>query len=155
MFFLTSLAASAEPMWTVTVDPLTFALGFAHVQVETAFHPRFSLYAGPSLRLYDSLLGEPAGPYRGYGAEAGLRWFFHGRAPEGGWLMARGVLAWVDSAEPGIGGYTSALAGYTWVADFGLVLAGGLGVSWFDYGPAGVGIHGVLPAAHTNVGWAF
>jgi hypothetical protein len=54
-----------------------------------------------------------------------------------------------------IGGYTSALVGYTWIADFGLVLAGGLGVSWFDYGVGEHGIHGVLPAAHSNIGWAF
>lgn len=150
--------STTSPAWTVSVDPLTFALGFAHVQVERALAPRFSLYAGPSLRLYDSLLGEPRGPYRGYGAEAGLRWFFVGRAPEGGWLMARGVLAAVvanGGGEVAPGGYTSALVGYTWVAEGGLVLAGGLGASWFDYGVGGVGIHGVLPAAHTNVGWAF
>lgn len=151
-------AHAAEPVpraWTVSVDPLTFALGFAHVQVERAVAPGFSVYAGPSLRLHDSLLGEPSGPFRGYGVEVGARCFPLGLAPQGAWLMARGVLAAVVARDVAPGGYGSVLAGYTWVAEPGLVLSGGLGVSWFNYGPAGVGIHGVLPAAHTAVGWAF
>ncbi len=167
MLLLAGLALAADPAdaparahpepkaWTVTVDPLTAALGFAHVQVERALGPRASVYAGPSLRLYDSVFGFPAGPFRGYGVEVGVRGFAWGSAPRGAWVMARGVLAAVaadDTVAPG--GYTSALVGYTGILGPGLVLSGGAGVSYFDYGPS-YGIHGVLPALHTNLGWAF
>ena len=141
--------------WTVSVDPLTLILGFVHVQVEHTLGEHFSLYVGPSLRLFDSPLGFPKGPFRGYGAEVGLRGFVWGKAPEGAWLMLRGILAAVvheGGVEPG--GYASALAGYTGIIGPGLVLSGGLGISWFSYGPA-YGIHGFLPAAHTAIGWAF
>lgn len=162
--------------WTVTVDPLTTALGFVHVQVERRFGENLSLYAGPSLKLFDSPLGIAAGPYRGYGIEAGLRVFPWGKAPRGPWVMARGVLADVvyrsellaapDEVRPTFqsvpGGYTSVLAGYTGIIAVGagkksgLVLSGGLGVSYFAYAPENVGgVHGFLPAAHTNIGWGF
>jgi hypothetical protein len=141
------------------VDPLTFAIGIAHVQVERALHPRVSIYAGPSLRLFDGILPGFNGPWNAVGAEVGVRGFFVGRAPEGGWVMARGVLAWArEDDQPGRGvlaGYTSALVGYTAIVGPGLVLSGGLGVSWFEYGVAGYGTYGLAPAAHTNVGWAF
>ncbi len=145
--------------WTVSVDPLTTALGFTHVQVERAFGPRLSVYAGPNLRLYDGLLPTIDGPYFGLGAEVGVRGFFVGAAPEGAWVMARGVLARVSTRDPApdaaAGGYTSGLIGYTAILGPGLVLSGGLGISWFDYGVGEWGVHGVLPAAHTNFGWAF
>ena len=155
----TSMHAVAEPptapLWTVSVDPLTVMLGFVHVQVERAFGPHVSVYAGPSLRLFDSVFGTPAGPYKGYGAEVGIRGFVWGAAPKGVWLMLRGVLAAVVSSEgTQPGGYGSVLAGYTGILGPGLVLSGGLGVSYFSYGPS-FGIHGVLPAAHTAIGWAF
>ena len=121
--------------------------------------PRWSVYAGPSLRLYDSLLGEPSGPFRGLGAEVGVRGFFTGAAPEGAWVMARGVLAHLSRTDgrddTAVGGYTSALVGYTWVGPTGLVLSGGGGASWFAYEVGGVGIAGPLPALHTAAGWAF
>lgn len=151
--------AEAPYAWTVTVDPLTAALGFAHVQVERALGPRASVYVGPSLRLYDGLLPDTNGPYVGLGAEAGVRGFFVGTAPEGGWVMLRGVLARVSTEIPEpaaqLGGYTSALVGYTAILGPGFVLSGGLGASWFDYGVLDYGVHGFAPAAHTNVGWAF
>ena len=158
--------AETPPAWTVSVDPLTWALSFAHVQVERRLTPRLSLYVGPSLHLYDGLVPDTQGPWRGYGAEAGLRWFFRPGAPRGAWLMARGVLGWVTTEQAtlpeggtghaaGLGGYTSGLVGYTAILGPGLVLSGGVGVSWFDYGVAQWGIHGPLPAAHTAVGWAF
>lgn len=154
------LIASARAFeWTVTVDPLTAALGFAHVQVERSIGTHVSVYAGPSLRLYDGLLPAANGPYTGVGGEVGVRGFFYGDAPEGGWVMLRGVLAWVATDTPteaaNLGGYTSLLAGYTGILGPGLVLSGGLGVSWFDYGVLDYGVHGFAPAAHTNVGWAF
>ncbi len=144
------------PQWTVSVDPLTVMLGFVHVQVERAFGPHISVYAGPSLRLFDSVFGTPAGPYKGYGAEVGVRGFVWGAAPKGVWVMLRGVLAAVVSSEgTQPGGYGSVLAGYTGILGPGLVLSGGLGVSYFSYGPSSFGIRGVLPAAHTAIGWAF
>lgn len=159
MLLLSGLAVAADPpstpSWTVTVDPLTTALGFVHVQVERALGPRASVYAGPSLKLYDGLLGPSLRPYRGYGGEVGLRAFVWGTAPRGAWVMARGVLADVFADGRGeLGGYTSLLVGFTGILGPGLVLSGGAGVSYFDYGPA-YAIHGVLPALHTNIGWAF
>ena len=145
--------------WTVTVDPLTTAIGFAHVQVEHTLGPHASLYVGPSLRLYDGVLADVNGPYRGYGVEAGLRGFFTGAAPEGAWVMLRGVgarLRTTDAApESALGGYTSALVGYTGVLGPGFVLSGGLGASYFDYDVGGYGVNGFGVAAHTNLGWAF
>lgn len=157
MLLLVSSALAFD--WTLTVDPLTTALGFAHLQVERTIGAHVSVYAGPSLRLYDGLLPAANGPYRGLGGEVGVRGFFHGTAPEGGWVMLRGVLAWVSTGTPveaaNLGGYTSALVGYTGIIGPGLVLSGGLGLSWFDYGVLDYGVHGFAPAAHTNVGWAF
>ena len=152
-------ARAADPSWTVTVDPLTTAIGFVHVQVEHQLGEHASLYLGPSLRLFDGVLPASNGPYRGLGLEAGLRGFFVGTAPEGGWLMLRGVLARVstDTPEPEarLGGYTSALVGYTAILGPGLVLSGGAGLSWFHYQVAEYGVHGFAPALHTNIGWAF
>lgn len=147
------------PLWTLTVDPLTTAIGFVHLQVERTLGEHVFVYAGPSLRLYDGILAPVNGPYRGIGAEAGLRGFFVGSAPEGGWLMLRGVLARVVTETPtptvALGGYTSGLVGYTGIVGPGLVLSGGLGLSWFNYGVRQWGVHGFAPAAHTNLGWAF
>ncbi|MDP2305091.1 MAG: hypothetical protein Q8P18_03610 [Pseudomonadota bacterium] len=159
MLLWSGLALAAAPagpeQWTVTVDPLTVALGFVHVQVEHTLGERASIYVGPSLRLYDGLLGPSAHPYVGFGGEVGVRGFVWGKAPRGAWVMARGVLADVVAEGKGeLGGYTSALVGFTGILGPGLVLSGGAGVSYFDYGPA-YGIHGVLPALHTNIGWAF
>lgn len=154
-----ALAATPTPSWTVTVDPLTTALGFAHVQVERAFDPRFSVYAGPSLRLYDGLLAAVNGPYRGLGAEAGLRWFPRAHAPVGPWLMLRAVgaaLSTTDGSDQHApGGYASLLAGGTIIPVGPLVLSGGLGVSYFAYQVGGYGPSGLAVAAHTNLGVAF
>jgi hypothetical protein len=157
MLLLASAALAYD--WTVTVDPLTAALGFAHVQVEHSLGEHASIYVGPSLRLYDGILPDVNGPYIGLGGEIGVRGFFYGTAPEGGWVMVRGVLAWVSTDTPvpdaRLGGYTSALVGWTGILGPGLVLSGGLGVSYFDYGAGSYGVFGFIPAAHTNIGWAF
>lgn len=147
------------PAWTVTVDPLTTAIGIVHVQVERALAPRWSVYVGPSLRLFDGVLPAVNGPWVALGAEAGVRVFFAGEAPEGGFVMVRGVLASISTSDPvedaRVGGYTSGLVGYTTIVGPGLVLSGGAGVSWFDYGVLDYGAYGPAPALHTNVGWAF
>jgi hypothetical protein len=108
------------------------------------------------MRFFDGILPSINGPYRAFGAEAGLRGFFYGTAPEGGWLMLRGVGARLSSGgTKAWGGYTSALVGYTAILGPGLVLSGGLGVSYFHYGVLDYGVYGFAPAAHTNIGWAF
>lgn len=156
-----SLATAQEsgPAWTAQVDPLTTALGFVHVQVERALGPSASLYVGPSLRLFDSLLEDKDEPFIGLGVEIGLRIFFAESAPAGWWVSARGVAARLQTTEgpeeAAFGGYISALGGYTWIADGWLVLAGGLGVQYIHYKIGDLGIEGVLPAAHTAVGVAF
>lgn len=143
--------------WTLSVDPLTFALGYAHVQLERSFGDRLSLYIGPNFRIFTNpLLSDPdVDRVRGYGAEIGLRVFFYGAAPEGAWVMVRGVLAYIhDDEVSGAGGYGSLLAGYTWVHKR-LVLGGGLGVQYLAYSLRGQGPSGFAPAAHTVIGVAF
>ena len=120
-------ARADDPKWTLTVDPLTLAIGFAHLQVERAIGDRFSLYATPSLRLYDGILVDVNGPYRGLGGEVGGRFFLRGEAPEGVWLMARGTLARVNTTETSepvvtLGAYTSGLVGATWILGPGLLI---------------------------------
>ncbi len=155
---LLTSAALAAPSWTVQVDPLTTALGFVHVQVERGFEG-WSVYAGPHLRLFDGLLTEGHEPYRGYGIEAGARWYPRGEAPRGPWLLARGVAALAHTTEGpparGFAGYGSGLAGWTALLADRWVLSGGLGVQYIGYGVASYGTYGVLPAAHTAVGVAF
>jgi hypothetical protein len=144
--------------WTLQVDPLTTALGFVHIQVEYAIDDHWSVYAGPSLRLFNGLLAEDGDvDFTGLGGEVGLRWFFNGGAPAGWWAQVRGVLAHLsvdDAAATGAGGYVSLVAGHTWIIDGWFVLAAGLGVQYLDYEIAGSGPKGILPAAHTTIGVA-
>ena len=155
---LLPLALAAPPTWTITVDPLTTAIGYAHLQVERRLAEHWSLYLGPSLRLYNGILADINGPYVGLGLEAGGRWFPWGKAPEGGWLMIRGEGAWLrttDGSDLGApGGYTSALTGGTWLLGDHLVLSGGAGLSFFAYEVGGFGPTGWIPALHTNLGVA-
>lgn len=143
--------------WTLQIDPLTTALGYAHIQVERRLSDKWSLYAGPHFRLFDGLLHEDDEPsFRGYGGELGLRYFFRGGAPGGWWGQVRGVLARVEGdGETSPGGYISALAGHTWILGQRWVLAGGLGVQYIDYGVGEAGIQSAFPAAHTTFGVAF
>ena len=159
MALLLSGAALAAPSWTVQVDPLTAALGFAHVQVERAVSDRVSVYAGPNLRLYDGLLADVNGPYQGYGVEAGVRVYPWGEAPSGPWVLARGVAAWLRTTDgtdlSNAGGYGSLLAGYTGILGERLVLSAGLGAQRFAYTVGPYGPSGWGPAAHSAVGVAF
>jgi len=155
----TALAPPApKPRWTIQVDPLTTALGFMHVQVERALGDKVSLYLGPSVRLFDPLSKEK-GRYIGVGAEAGLRVFPWGGAPQGAWAEVRGVVARlhtnVGEGATALGGYGSVLGGYTWVLGGRWVLAAGLGAQYIHYRVAGLGSVGFLPAAHSTVGVAF
>lgn len=162
VLFASSAVAAAEPAvaprFTLQIDPLTVALGFAHVQVERAFGDSISVYAGPSVRLFDPLEEKP-GTYRGYGAEAGLRVFPWGGAPRGTWAEVRGVLAWLHTDKGGgasaVGGYVSALGGHTWILRDRWVLAAGVGVQYLHYRVADLGPVRVFPAAHTAAGFAF
>jgi hypothetical protein len=142
--------------WTLQVDPLTTALGFVHLQVERALTPQLSVYAGPHLRLFDSVLSDVKEDYTGLGLELGVRWFFRPSAPAGWWLQARGVGAYLSgpsSATPG--GYVSALGGYTAIFDGWFVLSGGAGVQYLHYRVDGLGPKGIFPALHTTIGVAF
>lgn len=155
----TSVALRPLTQWTIQVDPLTVALGLVHVQVERRLSPDWSLYLGPNLRLFDGLLEETPQPYRGLGVEVGLRRFFAGHAPTGGWVMARGVVAHLSTTDgtdaTSVGGYGSLLAGYTTILGKHFVLSGGLGVQYMAYHLGDYGFGGFLPAAHTAVGVAF
>ncbi len=146
------------PAWNLQVDPLTTVLGIAHVLLERRVTDNIAVYAGPSLKLYDNLLADDPS-YRAIGVEFGARWFFSGTAPKGWWAGGRATLANVSANDKErIGGYISALGGYAWIWDSGLVLSLAGGVSYFEYhtgDPDEGGVGGVLPGAHTAVGYAF
>lgn len=148
------------PLWTAQVDPLTTALGYVHVQVERALGPDWSIYAGPHMRLFDSLLADDEEDFVGFGVELGLRWYFSGTAPSGGWVLVRGVGAHLTAKTPmgdetALGGYVSGLGGYTWIFDDRWVLSAGGGVQYLQYRVADLGPEGIFPALHTTFGVAF
>lgn len=163
LLFAVALAASPEvddrPSWTVTVDPLTFALGYAHLQFERSLGDHASVYVGPHMRLFDGILTEGHEPFLGFGGELGVRVFPWGRSPEGAWLMARQVVARVHttdgSADAKPGGYSSVLMGYTGVIGDRFVLSGGAGFNMLYYSIGDYGVSGPFPALHTNLGVAF
>lgn len=144
------------PAWTVTVDPRTFAIGIAHVQVERALGPRVSVYAGPSLRCFDGILPATNGPWTAYGAEVGVRGFFTGRAPEGAWGMVRGVLAAASTrdapAAVNPAGRWSATPPSSVRAS---CCPAARACPGSTTGPEVSGCTAWPRAAHTNVGWAF
>ena len=155
-----AVGAKASPVtWTVQVDPLTTAIGFVHVQIEHALNDHWSLYAGPHLRLFDSLIDNQVEPYTGVGVEVGLRYFIHGTAPAGLWAQIRGVAAHLQTDKAGgstaFGGYGSALVGYTAIFSQRWILAGGLGAQYLHYHIAGMGPKQWFVAAHTTIGVAF
>lgn len=142
--------------WTLQVDPLTTALGIVHLQIERRLTDHFSVNLGPAFRLYNGISASDR-TFVGYGAEAGLRYYFFGGAPEGWWAQARGVIAWLeaDSGVANPGGYASALGGYTAVFGGWFVLSGGAGLQYFFFEVDGLGTGGFFPAAHTALGVAF
>jgi len=146
----------AEPAWTIQVDPLTTALGFVHLQIERRLGDSWSVYAGPHARLFRGILAEDDEDNRGVGIEVGLRWFFRGGAPAGWWAQVRFVAARVTKdSEAELGGYVSALGGYTWIFGGRWVVAAGLGVQYLHYSVGDIGIKGVAPAAHSAFGISF
>lgn len=148
----------SSPTWTVQTDPLTTALGIANLLFERRISDHIAVYAGPSLKLYDSLLEDVSAEesYRAYGVEMGARWFFSGTAPTGWWAGLRTTIAHVTHEDSSsLGGYVSALGGHAWAFDDRWVLSLALGVSYFDYSTGGAGVDGVLPGAHTAFGFAF
>jgi hypothetical protein len=156
------IAIIPGPSWTITVDPLTTALGFAHVQVERVVAPGFSIYAGPHAHLFSSVFAQEKEDYLGFGLELGLRKFFKPNAPRGAWGQVRGVLARASSdatgqLESNAAGYVSALVGYTYIHRSGLVLSGGAGVQYLNYQvkEAQQGVEGFFPALHSNIGFSF
>lgn len=145
--------------WTLQVDPLTTVIGFVHLQVERVLNRRWSVYVGPHARLFDSLLEDKVEPYTGVGVEVGVRYFFSATAPAGPWAQLRGVVARlstdVDGGSTAIGGYGSALVGYTWIFQGRWVLAGGVGAQYLHYSIANMGPKMWFIAAHSTVGVAF
>ena len=146
----------SSPRFTVQVDPLTAALGYAHLQVEYALASHHSIYVGPHLRLYDNLLDDKEEDYTGIGIESAYRYFWRGTAPEGPWLQARGVISYLSSDEDSTpGGYIGGLGGYSWILQDRWVLALGAGLQYIHMTVGDFGTEGILPAAHTAVGAAF
>ena len=148
-----------RPKWTLQVDPLTTALGYAHVHVERTLAPNWSLYVGPHIKAFDGVVLQREGekPYRGTGIETGLRYYFSGTAPEGSWALVRGVGARVtqDGEDAVFGGYVSALGGYTAIFANHWVLSGGIGAQYLHYKIANSGPNRVFVAMHTALGVAF
>lgn len=161
LLLLAAALADDAARVTLTVDPLTTLLGYAHLQVEARAGRWMSVYAGPHLRLFSAPWAEPE-PYVGIGAEAGARFFPWGAAPRGMWVMARGVLASVrsDGLPSRAGGYTSALVGGTWMPDapkgkLRPMISLGAGAQWIDYRIGAFGTSGPFPALHTSGGVAW
>ncbi len=149
-------ADGERPRWTLQVDPLTAALGYAHLQVEHAFSDRHSVYLGPHLRLYDSVFASDTQDYTGIGVEAAYRYFWRAQAPTGPWVQARGVVSRLSTSETSTpGGYFGGLVGYSWILQDRWVLALGAGVQYIHMQIGELGVKGVLPAAHTALGVAF
>lgn len=158
------------PRRNLQVDPLTTLLGFVHVQAEWITKPssmgRFSVYAGPSLHLFDSPLVVGDEGVLGLGVELGGRWYFRQKGSPanpvlyyGPWVLARGVIARVSVEEPApaaaLGGYGSLLIGQTFLLRDFWILSGGAGLQFLHYSVDGQGIEGFLPALHTTLGFAF
>lgn len=155
-----SAIQTSSPSWTITVDPLTTALGFAHLHFERRLSGHWTASSGPNLRLYDNIFSSLHEPYHGYGAEVGMRFFPFGKAPSGLWLMSRGVGARTVMLDPenplkGWAGYGSGLIGYTFIPWNWLVLSTGVGVQYLRYGISEYGVRGLAPALHTALGIAF
>ncbi len=149
-----------QPSWTITVDPLTVALGYPHLQIERRVSRSMTVYGGPHLRLFDSLLAEEHEPFYGAGGELAVRWFPFGSAPSGLWLSGRTVVAhlWTYDTEEiarSFGGYSSGLIGFTWIPFGWLVVSGGAGVQYLYYDIEDFGTRSFYPALHTAVGIAF
>ncbi len=147
-----------SPAWTVQVDYLTTALGFVHVLLERRIGKSMSVYGGPHARVFRGIVSEDDEHNTGYGVEFGARYFFLDRtvAPEGLWAQARVVAARVSlDGESTLGGYISAIGGYSLIVRDRWVIAGGVGIQYIHYSVGGVGPEGVIPAAHTAVGVAF
>ncbi len=154
LLFVSRAAEASPPNWTLQIDPLTTALGLAHLHVEYAFAEHHSLYLSPSIRLLNSPFNDD--DYDALGVEAGYRYFLHGRAPIGFWMQTRGLLSRLSTeTETTLGGYLSALGGYTWQIRRHYILSLGIGVQYVDLSVANQGTKGLLPAAHTAFGIAF
>ena len=150
----------SDANWTVVVDPVTTALGFVHVQIERRLADRWTLYAGPHLRLFDGVSTPEDESYRGYGGELGVRYYPFGDAIDGLWIGLRGVGAMVTAADSAntarsFGGYASGLVGYTWILQERFVLSGGAGIQYINYGVDDMGNDTLFPAFHTALGVAF
>lgn len=127
-----------------------------HVQIERRLADTWSIYLGPHLRLFDGIARDGGESIRGLGLEAGLCWFPFGGAPRGWWGQVRAGAAVAEAAgDRAPAGYASALAGHTWILGNRWVLAAGLGIQYIDYSVGESGTQGVLPAAHTTLGFAF
>lgn len=149
-----------QPNWTITVDPLTVALGYPHIQIERRVSGSVTFYGGPHFRLFDGILTDGTEPFYGAGGELAARWFPFGSAPSGLWLSGRTVAAhlWTYDTEEiarSFGGYSSGLVGFTWIPFGWLVLSGGAGVQYIYYDIEDFGRRSFFPALHTAVGIAF
>ena len=146
----------------VSFDPITTLLGFINMQVELAPSFNWSFYVGPHLRMFDGILTDESEPYRGVGVEVGLRYFPLSEAPMGFWIGARTVNAYLHKTDPdaeesvvGWGGYNSVLAGYTVNPIGALILSGGIGVQYINYGLRDYGTTGFFPALQTTIGLTY
>jgi hypothetical protein len=124
-----------------------------------------SLFAGPALAYGTATDGATTTRTYGFGADAGLRLFFGGRAPEGGWFSPIGALFYATARSTAgerltaTGSMIGALAGYTWIWNSGFVLSLGGGLVYVDLRLDGPGIsagaQGIVPALRLALGYGF
>jgi hypothetical protein len=164
----TSVAASADPLWTpyentLTVEPIDLLTGTFNLQYERAFSPALSAYLGLNY-LYISGFDQPnSGTQLALGPEIGLRLYLIGRAPAGLWIGPDLSTAWVrnvsygqewDSIGYGVGGMVGinlCLGHFTGSL--------GIGGNFYDYshydGANRVGFYGLEMRERLAVGVVF
>jgi len=144
-----------------------FALGVGSIAAdyERAVGSSVSLFAGPSFVFSSATSGATTARMYGVGGNAGLRMFFGGRAPKGGWFSMSGGL-FHSSADFGngdrgtaTGSVAAVLFGYTWIWGSGFVFSLGGGLAYVDFKlqaqESSVGLQGTLPTLRLALGYAF
>ena len=153
------------PPQTITVNLFSLGAGSIAADYERAVGSSISLFLGPSFIYESATNGATTARMYGVGGDAGVRIFFGGRAPEGGWCSMSGGL-FHSSADFGngdrgtaTGSVAALLFGYTWIWGSGFVLSLGGGLAYVDFKlqtqESSVGLQGTVPSLRLALGYGF
>jgi hypothetical protein len=153
------------PPQMITANLFSLGAGSIAAEYERAVGSSISLVVGPTFVYGSATSGAQTARMYGVGGGGGLRIFFGGRAPEGGWCSLQGALFY-SSADFGNGERATAtgsavgvLFGYTWIWGSGFVLSLGGGLAYVDMKldaqGSSVGFQGTVPALRLALGYAF